>query len=232
LEKQHNIALIFFSRTKADEARQKSWFKEKSKNQELARLLIERAVSAIKSSGIPVYHFNEENQKGRSFGERIANAYQEIFDLGYEQVISVGNDCPNLQNINWQEISLNLKAGKSVLGPDKRGGAYLIGIQKASFEKKKFENLSWQKRTLYSELKQFCKNHTCIIELQKSRDINSFHDIRILSNSKNTIDKFYKILFQFLIVINHPKEEFPSSNRNFYIFTDSPLRAPPLLLAS
>lgn len=232
MKTKKNIALIFFSRTKADEARQKSWFREKSKNQELAQLLIERASSAIKASGIPVFHFDEQKQLGNSFGERIANAYQEVFDLGYEQVISVGNDCPDLKNINWEEITQDLSSGKSILGPDTRGGAYLIGIQKAAFNKTEFENLSWQKNTLYKELKQFCKNSTILSELTQYRDLNSYHDIRIISFVRKSEDYFFKLISQFLIYRIPSPIESKTTHHDFHIFNDSPLRAPPFLKAS
>jgi hypothetical protein len=228
LKKQENIALIFFSRNKADEAKHKSWFKEHSKDQDLASLLIDKAQNAIHNSGIPIFHFHEENQKGNTFGERLANAYNEVFDLGYEQVISVGNDCPDLENINWREITLNLSEGKSVLGPDKRGGAYLIGIQKQSFNKDKFKKLNWQKNTLYKELAQFCEDSTVLVELKKYRDLNSFHDIHLLSKVIKSIDKFRQLLFQLLKPFKVLVIEFQIVTHDFYIFKDSPLRAPPL----
>lgn len=223
-----NIALIFFSRSSTGEARNKLWFKEHFKNRNAASLLIDKAESAVQESGIPVYHFHEENQKGSSFGERLANAYQEIFDLGYEQVISVGNDCPDLEKINWHEISLSLSKGKSVLGPDKRGGAYLIGIQKEFFHQKKFEKLSWQKDTLYKELVNFCQRSTTLLELEQYRDINSFHDIHLLSKVKKSIDKFSQLLFQLLKPLKVLVIEFQMITHDFYIFKDSPLRAPPV----
>lgn len=111
MEYNKDIALIFFSRTSVDEAKYKFWFKGKTKNLHAASLLINKAESSIQKSGIPVYHFHEQNQKGDTFGERIANAYQEVFDMGYEQVISVGNDCPDLEHINWKQISINLSKG-------------------------------------------------------------------------------------------------------------------------
>jgi len=229
LENKRNIALIFFSRTKADEAQHKSWFTEKSKNQDLASLLIEKSSSAIQAANIPVFHYNESNQKGDSFGERIANAYQEIFDLGYEQVISVGNDCIDLDKISWKEISLSLAAGKSVLGPNKRGGAYLIGIQKTNFQKKEFEELSWQKNTLYQELADFCKKNTDLEELNQFRDINSYYDLRLFTQSKKTAGAFFKLLLRLLNPILRLKSHLRSSFHDIYIFKDSPLRAPPIL---
>lgn len=228
MTKTKNIALIFFSRPKADEAKHKSWFKEHSKNQQIASLLIDKAQNAIKNSDIPIYHFNEENQKGFNFGERLANAYSEVFSLGYEQVISVGNDCPDLDKVNWQDINAHLAEGKSVLGPDKRGGAYLIGIQKKHFDKRKFEKLSWQKNTLYQELAQICKESTSLIELNQSRDINSFHDIRLLSKVKTFKTAFLKLISLLLQVFKGMAKDFHLTVHDFFIFKDSPLRAPPI----
>jgi len=228
LGNKKNIALIFFSRTSVGEAKHKSWFKERAKNRDAASLLINKAKSAVQESGIPVYHFHEKNQKGNNFGARIANAYQEVFDLGYEQVISVGNDCPDLENINWSEISTNLVTGKSVLGPDARGGAYLIGIQKKHFDKSKFETLSWQKNVLYQELSQLCQDTTEIVELNQYRDINSFHDIRLLSKVKTFKTAFLKLISLLLQAFKGIAKDFQLKTHDFFIFKDSPLRAPPI----
>lgn len=228
MKKKENIALIFFSRNKVDEANNKSWFKEYSKDLKLASTLIDKAQNAVYNSGIPVFHFHEKNQKGRSFGEKIANAYQEVFDLGYEQVISVGNDCPDIENINWKEISINLSEGKSILGPDIRGGVYLIGLQKKSFDQERFKKLNWKKNTLYKELAQFCADSTLLIELKQYRDINSFHDIRLLSKINKSANAFSKLLSLLLKPFKTLVIEFQLIAHDFYIFKDSPLRAPPL----
>lgn len=228
MENKQNIALIFFSRTSVFEARNQSWFAEASKNNDVASLLIEKAKTTIEQAGIPVYHFHENNQKGSSFGARIANAYQEVFDLGYEQVISVGNDCPDLKNINWHDISTDLANGKCVLGPDKRGGAYLIGIQKQKFNQEQFERLNWQKNTLYVELAQLCKNSAELVELERYRDLNSFQDIRLLLKVKASQDKFFKLISQLLQPLKKFAVQFQIEVHDFHLFKDSPLRAPPI----
>lgn len=230
MEYQKDIALIFFSRTESDEARHKLWFKDLSKSQKLAHVLIEKAKTIIQSSGIPVYHYHEKKQRGDSFGEKIANAYQEVFDLGYQQVISVGNDCSKLENINWQEISHNLTSGNSVLGADSRGGAYLIGIQRASFDKLKFEKLSWQKNTLYSELKNLCEIETSVKELSRARDFNTFHDLLLFSKVEKSVSNLGRIILYLLKPFTQNEVEINSKEHQFYIFKDSPLRAPPFYL--
>jgi glycosyltransferase A (GT-A) superfamily protein (DUF2064 family) len=228
LEYNKDIALIFFSRTSVDEAKYKSWFNGKTKNHHAASLLINKAECSIQKSGIPVYHFHEQNQKGDTFGERIANAYQEVFDMGYEQVISVGNDCPDLEHINWKQISINLSKGKSVLGPDARGGAYLIGIQRKYFDKSKFETLSWQKNILYQELSLLCEQCTDLVELNQYRDINTFYDIQLLYKEKIVDGKFLKLIAQLLQSCKGFLRNLSITAHDFFIFKDSPLRAPPI----
>lgn len=227
MKQESNIALIFFSRSKTEEAKHKAWFKAQSKNRSLANILIESTSKALEAIQIPTYHFNEKNQEGNTFGERIANAYQTVFDLGYEHVISIGNDCPDLVHIDWQEISASLQKGKSVLGPDTRGGAYLIGLQKSAFNKTEFEGLNWQKNTLFEELRAFCKKQTYTTELKQLRDINSFHDLRIYLKIRKTNKQFVK---QIALLLKSSIALFVELKQHIiksFLFDDAPLRAPP-----
>ncbi len=181
------LAILFFSRNSRFECEQKRWFagSGRGRNQAIATALIAHSLKAVQASGLPVYRYHEGNQRGNTFGERLANAYEDLFNLGYSGVIAVGNDTPQLSAIDWQEATSPLKAGHCVLGASLRGGAYIIGITAASFNKDIFQNLPWQTSSLFQGLESFCArsgNQPCL--LPALRDINTFHDLLALIRVK------------------------------------------------
>jgi glycosyltransferase A (GT-A) superfamily protein (DUF2064 family) len=86
----------------------------------------------------------------------LSHAIQSVLDRGYDKVIVLGNDSPGL-HLNHLEAFLELQDKSVVLGPDFKGGTYLIfkisligGFAKIDWQTSKvFEQL----RALYSSQK-------------------------------------------------------------------------------
>src|ERR1044071_3386670 len=68
-------------------------------------------------------------QTGPDFGARLENAIARIDELGYDEVVVIGSDCPTLRPIDIEHAFGKLGSRKLVLGPDHRGGCYLIGFR-------------------------------------------------------------------------------------------------------
>jgi glycosyltransferase A (GT-A) superfamily protein (DUF2064 family) len=192
-----NIAILFFSRSAKEEAMAKNWLKDKdpSINVQIAQQLIDQSKLAIQKSGLPVFSFDSSKQIGSTFGERLANAFEQVFHNGYDAVISVGNDSPQLNEINWAEIIKTLQSGQNVLGPSNRGGAYLIGMTKKTFRYYGFIHLPWKKSHLFNALNNFLKKNDVAVKLlPKYRDINSWYDLILLRNelSQNPLLKLLR----------------------------------------
>jgi hypothetical protein len=193
------IAIIFFSRKAKKEAKFKKFIASTDAiNENLSATLISSTQKELQSTQIPIFHYHEENQVGNTFGEKLANAYQEVFDQGYQAVISVGNDSPEINQINWVNITEKLQKGENILGPNLRGGAYLIGLTKSQFQKSAFASLPWQSNKLFKTLVYYCEsNAVSTIILDKLRDINTIHDLKLfLKNSAS-----FKNIFQLVKLI-------------------------------
>lgn len=229
MKAKKNIALIYFSFSAQQEVKRKNWFAQTSQKQnlEIASSLILQSSEVVQQSGFPVFHYHEGNQKGNSFGERIANAYQEVFDLGYDAVISVGNDSPEIAQTNWSDIRAQLEKGNSILGPDLRGGTYLIGITKEIFDKENFQKLSWQSKNIFQELYDYCCCQSQPTLLKKLRDINSLHDLKKAIQNFSFLPKLQKILLQ-LFQNTFFQKLFPPQKISFSL-NNQALRAPPTL---
>lgn len=225
------IAVLYFSRKAQDEAVQKQWLGRRgnTRDRAIATALIAHSLKAVEASGLPVFHYHKDNQSGDTFGQRLANAYEELFDQGYDAVIAVGNDTPELSAINWQEAISPLEAGRCVLGASLRGGAYFIGLTAAAFRKNVFQNLSWQTKGLFRELQAYC---TCEEEqphlLSALRDVNTFHDLLALARVKGVARGLCRFITRILLQKN---SEFPFSFRDTLSSFASPvsLRGPPAI---
>jgi hypothetical protein len=225
-----SVAILYFSRHASSDAQQKAWFGNLSqKNKKLSTALIQQSWNAIQEANLPIFHFHEGNQEGNTFGERLSNAFSVLYEKGFEAVIAVGNDCPEISQLDWNQIRTDLKSANNVLGKSIRGGAYLLGITSENFQKEAFENLPWQSNQLFdSLLDQLKTTSSDVIELQVLRDINTFFDIKkfrisavLNSTFKSLIDSLIEIKRTFYFQISQP---------TFLLFRDTPLRAPPSII--
>jgi len=85
--------------------------------------------------------FNKFVQEGDSLGERMKNAFEQIFAFGADKAIIIGSDCPELSADTIHEAFDILGKKDVVIGPAKDGGYYLLGMKKPlPFV---FENKKW-----------------------------------------------------------------------------------------
>jgi len=145
---------------------------------EFFQQLISETERISASSGVDVIWVDEKKQQGNSFGSRFTKAFQEVFDAGYDNVISIGNDCPYLTSEILEKAIQNIQRKDMVLGPDQDGGAYLIGLSKSVFDPEAFEALSWQKESLFSELLAYSfQNEQSLECLAQLNDVNRIQDV-------------------------------------------------------
>ena len=102
----------------------------------------------VKKTGLPYFHFSEKEQQGNSFGERYIHAIQSVYNKGFENIITIGNDTPHLQTRHLVETAEKLQNNPIVLGPSKDGGYYLMGLRKSHFDTALFLKLPWQTSSL------------------------------------------------------------------------------------
>ena len=183
VDTQHT-AILLFTRTAEKEASLKRLQQLQVNNLSLHRSLQGLVLNTARSSGLPVVCITEDQQRGYSFGERIANAFRELFYQGYYNVIGIGADCPDLNSEDIEHAHEALQHGNAVIGPDKRGGAYLIAMNRGMFKSEVFERLLWQTNNLCSDLELYFGSIEAKCELLISKsDLNFSEDIHIYASS-------------------------------------------------
>jgi uncharacterized protein len=69
-------------------------------------------------------------QTGDNLGQRMKNAFAEVFDLGFRKTIVIGSDCPDLRTYDLEQAFKMLESHDMVIGPAMDGGYYLLGMKK------------------------------------------------------------------------------------------------------
>lgn len=182
--KINKTAILIF----ANSAQQEAVNKPFRKSSALFDLLNKETIQKVKRSGLPYFLFSEAEQKGETFGERYTNAIQFVYDQGFENVITVGNDTPQLQTSQLIETALKLEDNPIILGPSKDGGYYMMGLNKSQFNFESFLNLPWQTSQLTKHISRLLAVQKIkIVFLKMLTDIDSISDIESVLNGFRSI---------------------------------------------
>jgi uncharacterized protein len=224
---KNDTAILLFSRSANAEAVAKPLTVNARSSRSVASFLINRSKKIAERTQLPVFNFTEKQQRGTSFGERFAHAFEAIFALGFDKVIAIGNDCLTVETSDILTTAKVLQTTPSVLGATKTGGAYLIGLQKTLFQKEAFQNIHWQTKNTFPQIVQFIDNQLVTpYFLPEKSDINQPSDwCEILPK---IADFIYKTLIQCLQIGRSFLSAyvlFPINHS--YLATSLALRAPP-----
>ena len=149
----------------------------------LFHALTKETLQKVERSGLPFFHSTEMEQQGDSFGARFVHAIQEIFSKGFDSVITIGNDSPQLKTKHLVLAHQQLALGHTVLGPSLDGGIYLMGLHKCQFDAQQFLDLPWQRFALFKSIVQLAqKNTATVYRLPVLADIDVLNDFIQLGN--------------------------------------------------
>ncbi|PRP67380.1 hypothetical protein BST86_09880 [Nonlabens agnitus] len=177
-----NTAILIFAQNAEADAQYKSL----AANQQLMDVLNSRVIQQVEKSGLDYFHFTEKEQEGIGFGKRFSNAIQRVIKKGYDQVICVGNDTPQLSCDHLLRAADSLNQGKAVNGPSLDGGFYLMGIHASSFDAISFENLPWQTGHLATSYMELLERQSKSVDvLEHLHDLDDEDDIHQLFKGKD-----------------------------------------------
>lgn len=192
-----NTAILVFAHSSAEEIRHKPI----KKGYGLFNELTKETLMTAKKTGIPYYHFSGDKQQGHHFGDRFINAIKDIFDLGYDNVITIGNDSPHLTQQDLCRAQEMLSQGNFVLGPSLDGGFYLMGLHKSQFDPKSFLALSWQSSKVSQELIDLIsKKGISVVTLRPLLDIDTLADLHIIYKRSYLVSARLRKIIQFLLL--------------------------------
>jgi rSAM/selenodomain-associated transferase 1 len=128
-------------------------------------------------------------QEGVDLGERMQKAFEKGFSEGYERIVLIGSDLPDISDQIIQEGLDCLEKNEVVFGPAEDGGYYLVGMNKPHFSV--FQNKEWSTEGLLkTTLSELNERKIKVGLLKTLNDIDTFEDLKA---SKIYNDEKYSI---------------------------------------
>lgn len=187
----------------------------------LFKELNRQTIATARKTGLPYIIFSENEQVGNTFGERFTNALTAVFNGGYDQVITIGNDTPHLSAGHILLAQEKLKKSTLVIGPSIDGGCYLMGIKKNHFKSEQFKNLPWQSSKLGAIISDtLSRKRTNLYLLETLSDLDTFADLQQVLKEAYTLSKRVLQLIQ-NIVNQGLSLDYHTTNRFFESLTKS-----------
>lgn len=175
LIKQQPTAILLFSRNPKEEAATKKFTFRRS--QEAIGVLLKHSLRQARKTKLPLFTCYSPEQQGDTFGERLANALEDVFKSGYDNVLVIGNDSPGLSAGLLQKANRALLSGQLVLGPAMDGGVYLIGINRAAYDRHQFLHLLWETPDLQASWRSYIsEKNLAVTRLCSLTDIDTAAD--------------------------------------------------------
>jgi uncharacterized protein DUF2064 len=139
----------------------------------------------------PVHH-----QEGASFGQRLEHAVEQLARIGYQEIVIVGSDCPDLAESDIVDAFELLRQHHLVIGPDHRGGCYLIAIH--ANDQGKLHGIRWQRNTDFRQILDRFRNQD-VYRLSVKIDLDSLNDVWLLARSPSQWSGVAKLLRELLL---------------------------------
>ena len=101
-------------------------------------------------------HYTKKLQSGSGLGEKMKNAFSDLFYQGYSKVLIIGTDCPELSPEIIIAAFDGLNSNDIVIGPARDGGYYLLGMKKLCADL--FDDISWSTDQVLQQTLRACVN--------------------------------------------------------------------------
>lgn len=132
----------------------------------------------IRYVNTPVY---KEVQSGNDLGEKMNNAFMQLFKGGYKRVVIVGTDCPGITANILEKAFDEFNNSDVVIGPATDGGYYLLGLKE--MHNHLFEKIAWStSAVLHSTIERCSANKLSYYLLSALSDVDKEEDLVHLDN--------------------------------------------------
>ena len=104
-------------------------------------------------------------QRGDAFGERLTNAAEDLFAVGFDSVCLIDSDSPTVPQRAFSDAArlLSQSGDRIVFGPSDDGGYYLIGMKK--LHRRVFEEIDWSTERVAEQTLERAKEIGVEVEL-------------------------------------------------------------------
>lgn len=121
-------------------------------------------------------------QEGNDLGERMYHAFERMRALGYEKMVLIGTDCPEITKEVLKSALSALREKDVVFGPSRDGGYYLLGMK--ALHSALFRGIPWSREDTLHQSLQCCNGHgisyallSTLCDIDRPEDISHLEGI-------------------------------------------------------
>jgi rSAM/selenodomain-associated transferase 1 len=137
-------------------------------------------------------NYSFELQQEGDLGNKMSLSFLETFEKGFEKVLIIGTDCPEISPELLYEAFEILEENDAVIGPASDGGYYLLGMK--SYHPELFKNMIWSSESVYDmTIEKFKESDLTYGVLEVLNDIDTEEDWNAYlekSSKEGLSDKF------------------------------------------
>jgi rSAM/selenodomain-associated transferase 1 len=123
-------------------------------------------------------------QSEGDLGDKMNQAFIKSFEEGYDKVIIIGSDLPELTSSDILQGFSELNTVDLILGPSTDGGYYLIGLKKP--QPPLFKDISWSTAFVLGQTLEKAQRHGLKINLlEEKTDLDEFDELLNLWHNLN-----------------------------------------------
>ena len=139
-------------------------------------------------------------QRGEDLGQRMSNAFEEVFAAGAERAVLIGSDIPQIDAELLEGYFAALRKFPLVLGPAADGGYYLIGFQGERFDAAVFQGIEWSTEHVLEQTLGKARSLGLPFHLgTELRDIDTIEDLESLLSGDLATGSLADILERYLV---------------------------------
>lgn len=139
-------------------------------------------------------------QRGQDLGQRMSNAFQEVFDAGAKRAVLIGSDIPRIDAQLLEGYFEALHTFPMVLGPSVDGGYYLIGFQRERFEASLFRGIEWSTERVLEQSLDKARSRGLLCQLgAELQDVDTIEDLESLLSSGLPAGSLPGVLERYLV---------------------------------
>ncbi len=118
-------------------------------------------------------------QKGEDLGARMEHCFGHAFSSGFQRVVAIGSDIPDLPAEIVGEAFTCLTSVDSVIGPSLDGGYYLIGFHRTMFLPETFSGIPWGTDKVFRQTIEILRRHKRTTHLLPAwQDVDTIEDLK------------------------------------------------------
>lgn len=118
---------------------------------------------------------------------------EKIATLGYDEIVAIGRDCPGLRSSDLEKAFEELRTRTLVLGPDHRGGCYLIAFRLR--DRSLICGVQWRRHTDCAQLRNRCRpSEVCLLSVKQ--DLDSWADLRLFARGGDPLARLASFLLR------------------------------------